>query len=536
MEKMKNNEYLILVNEHDEIVGREEKIKTHELGLLHRAFSVFIYRETDSGLEILLQQRHQGKYHCGGLWTNSCCSHPRAEEDKDIVFAGQRRLKEEISLNIPLKQIGFFQYKAVFDNGLTEHELDHVLVGEYDEEQEIILNPEEAQDFRWMSIEKLIQALSMDAESYTPWFKPALNLVLKYFVSPETISQKHNVFYSTLIEVLNSDSNNQSIDYSSIEELEKQIESFTEICISIEDCSDEQAIIKTKGIGENLFLAMKQAIFKNLGKPWILSPKKYTSEFHSSQIDRKLTDCLILQNKTQMGAIGIIPDGNRTWAKNKGLPPSFGHFLGFLGGSVSLIEDIFNINNGPNRIFFWLLSPQNTHRAQKELDALALTYEILTRQLIFLASKYGLRIKREGKNNWINQYPSLKLALEEANTATLENTKGEIVLGIEYDGKEQVYEAIYQMIQGASSPKDLSEDEIRKKINDEIADGEIDMIIRTSNTNRINNFKIWNSVGKTIHYHSDLKFPHLADSQKRTQFLEKMLEQYIVSQHTKDGK
>ena len=171
---------MVLVDEQDQVLGVEEKLKAHQLGLLHRAFSVFIYRkclEDKETVEFLLQQRHVDKYHCGGLWTNTCCSHPRLNED--IVLAGQRRLKEEMSIDLPLRKVGSFKYKAIFENGLTEHEFDHVLVGEYDGLQPIVLDPNEAQDYRWISKERLLRELDLYAEHYTPWLKQALNLVLE---------------------------------------------------------------------------------------------------------------------------------------------------------------------------------------------------------------------------------------------------------------------------------------------------------------------------------------------------------------------
>lgn len=173
-------ENVVLVDAEDKVIGVEEKLKAHQLGLLHRAFSVFIYRknlEDPNTFEFLLQQRHVNKYHCGGLWTNTCCSHPRLNED--IILAGQRRLKEEMAIELALKHVGSFQYKASFDNGLTEHELDHVLLGEYDGVQTIVLDPREAQDFCWVSISRLQKELNLHKEHYTPWFKPAFDLVLE---------------------------------------------------------------------------------------------------------------------------------------------------------------------------------------------------------------------------------------------------------------------------------------------------------------------------------------------------------------------
>lgn len=173
-------EQIVLVDAQDQVIGLEEKLKAHQLGLLHRAFSVFIYRKNpnDSNvIEFLLQQRHVDKYHCGGLWTNACCSHPRLNED--IILAGQRRLKEELSLALTLKKVGAFQYKASFENGLTEHEFDHVLLGEYDGVQPIVLDPKEVQDFRWVSEQRLQRELALYSEHYTPWFKTAFHLVLE---------------------------------------------------------------------------------------------------------------------------------------------------------------------------------------------------------------------------------------------------------------------------------------------------------------------------------------------------------------------
>jgi len=137
---------------------------------------LFIVKKNNT-IEFLLQQRQKDKYHCGGLWTNACCSHPRLEEE--IVLAGQRRLKEELSIEVSLKKVGTFHYKAQFENGLTEHELDHVLIGEYDTRFPIVLDPLEVQDFRWMTLEQIKNELSLQSKQYTPWFKPALNLVLE---------------------------------------------------------------------------------------------------------------------------------------------------------------------------------------------------------------------------------------------------------------------------------------------------------------------------------------------------------------------
>lgn len=178
---MSVEEFVVLVNEQDQELGVAEKIQAHQAGLLHRAFSVFVYRRTSEGkigdIEILLQQRHPDKYHCGGLWTNPCCSHPRLNET--VINAATRRLKEEMSLEVSLRNIGSFQYLAKFNNGLTEHELDHVLIGEYDARYPIVLDKTEAQDYRWINIRDLQTDLELNAAQYTPWLTPALKLVLE---------------------------------------------------------------------------------------------------------------------------------------------------------------------------------------------------------------------------------------------------------------------------------------------------------------------------------------------------------------------
>lgn len=173
-------ERVILVDEQDKPIGTEEKIRAHELGLLHRAFSVFVFRhnkEENSELQFLLQQRHPDKYHCGGLWTNSCCSHPR--ENETVALAAQRRLKEEMSLDIVLRPVGSFVYRAEFSNGLTEYEFDHVLLGEYLEGMPILMDANEVQSFAWVTVTQLKQALELQPHLYTPWFKPALTIALE---------------------------------------------------------------------------------------------------------------------------------------------------------------------------------------------------------------------------------------------------------------------------------------------------------------------------------------------------------------------
>lgn len=157
-------EQVILVNEQDEQIGLMPKMEAHEKALLHRAFSVFIFNDRN---ELMIQRRAHGKYHSPGLWTNTCCSHQR--EGESNIDAGKRRLQEEMGFTTDLKETVSFIYKAPFDNGLTEHEFDHILVGYYNEEPQ--LNPEEADDFKWVGLEELKEDMQKNPKDYTEWFK-----------------------------------------------------------------------------------------------------------------------------------------------------------------------------------------------------------------------------------------------------------------------------------------------------------------------------------------------------------------------------
>ncbi|MFT5715266.1 MAG: isopentenyl-diphosphate delta-isomerase [Flavobacterium sp.] len=157
-------ENVILVNNEDEQIGLMPKLEAHEKALLHRAFSVFVLNSKN---EIMLQQRAHHKYHSPLLWTNTCCSHQR--EGESNTQAGTRRLFEEMGFKTDLKELFHFIYKAPFDNGLTEHELDHVMIGYYDEKPEI--NPEEVEAWKWMTIEEVKSDMLLQPEIYTVWFK-----------------------------------------------------------------------------------------------------------------------------------------------------------------------------------------------------------------------------------------------------------------------------------------------------------------------------------------------------------------------------
>lgn len=170
-----NEETLILVNEADEEIGQMAKLEAHQKGILHRAFSLFIF---NSKGELLLQQRAMHKYHSPGLWTNTCCSHQRAGETNKE--AGKRRLAEEMGFSCELKEVFNFIYKASFDNGLTEHELDHVMVGQY--EADPIINKEEVMEFKWITLSDLKQDMEKHPEKYTAWFKIILNEYMQRLV------------------------------------------------------------------------------------------------------------------------------------------------------------------------------------------------------------------------------------------------------------------------------------------------------------------------------------------------------------------
>ncbi len=194
-----------------------EKLEAHQKGLLHRAFSVCIFNTKG---EMLLQKRATHKYHSGGLWTNTCCSHPRphtcysvtdvlpqnfhslsearaafhklqyessnlqnnavtgvgACPGETVLAGAKRRLKEEMGIGCDLKEIGHLIYRASFKNGLTEHEYDHILVGLYDKDP--VLNPEEAEDFKWIQPEILREDMRNNPEQYTYWFKKLVNEIL----------------------------------------------------------------------------------------------------------------------------------------------------------------------------------------------------------------------------------------------------------------------------------------------------------------------------------------------------------------------
>ncbi|MFM6946349.1 MAG: isopentenyl-diphosphate Delta-isomerase [Flavobacteriales bacterium] len=161
-------EFVILVNEQDQEIGQIGKMEAHELGLLHRAFSVLIF---NSKGELLLQQRAAHKYHSPLLWTNSCCSHQRPGET--TLNAAKRRLQEEMGMHAHLNTAFHFIYLAKLDQGLTEHELDHVVFGYSNDNPQI--NTEEVEAYKWIGLSELLQDLEEFPHAYTAWFKILLS-------------------------------------------------------------------------------------------------------------------------------------------------------------------------------------------------------------------------------------------------------------------------------------------------------------------------------------------------------------------------
>lgn len=157
-------ENVILVNEADEQIGVMPKMEAHEKAILHRAFSVFVMNNKG---ETMLQQRASNKYHSPLLWTNTCCSHQRVGESN--IEAGKRRLQEEMGFVTELEEVISFIYKAPFDNGLTEHELDHVMIGTYENNPKI--NEEEVASWKWMQPDAIKKDIALSPETYTEWFK-----------------------------------------------------------------------------------------------------------------------------------------------------------------------------------------------------------------------------------------------------------------------------------------------------------------------------------------------------------------------------
>ncbi|MDD6468143.1 MAG: isopentenyl-diphosphate Delta-isomerase [Erysipelotrichaceae bacterium] len=164
-----SNPKVVTVDLQDHAQGTCEKLEAHQKAILHRAFSVFLYHDH----QLLLQKRASHKYHCGGLWTNSCCSH---QPDEDPINYIQKRMQEEIGASCEIEEIFSFPYYYHFSNGLTEFEYDHVYIGEY--HGTFTINPEEVEQVCWIDFETLLKDVQMHPQTYTPWFIIALPKVI----------------------------------------------------------------------------------------------------------------------------------------------------------------------------------------------------------------------------------------------------------------------------------------------------------------------------------------------------------------------
>lgn len=165
-------EMVTIVDENDNEIGEEEKIKAHRDGKLHRAFSIFVF---NSKGQMLIQKRAKEKYHSGGLWTNTCCSHPRPGEP--IEKAAHRRLKEEMGFDCEIKEIFSFTYKIKFDNSLFENEYDHAFLGKFDGKP--MPNSKEVEDWKFIDLGELKKDIKSNPEKFTYWFKIALDELSK---------------------------------------------------------------------------------------------------------------------------------------------------------------------------------------------------------------------------------------------------------------------------------------------------------------------------------------------------------------------
>jgi isopentenyl-diphosphate delta-isomerase len=173
-----NKDDVIIVNERDEWLGTMGKMEAHKSGALHRAISVFVMNDKN---ELLLQQRAEGKYHSGGLWSNTCCSHPMPAES--TMAAAHRRLQEEMGFDCELEPVFTLRYKADVGSSLIENEFDHIFYGNYNGPVQV--NKDEVQDYQYISIENLEKMMKAVPESFTPWLHLALPNFLTVIGSSE---------------------------------------------------------------------------------------------------------------------------------------------------------------------------------------------------------------------------------------------------------------------------------------------------------------------------------------------------------------
>ncbi len=186
---------IILIDKEDNQIGTEEKIKVHKMGYLHRAFSIFVFNNKG---EMLLQQRAFNKYHSGGLWSNTCCSHPHQNET--TLLSAHKRLIEEMGIDCELTEIFSFGYKATFDNGLIENEIDHVFIGNCDDIP--IINSEEANDYRWIKISDLKSEIKRHPEIFTEWFKICLKQVINHITKKTILNYIGQLRIYSLIDLM----------------------------------------------------------------------------------------------------------------------------------------------------------------------------------------------------------------------------------------------------------------------------------------------------------------------------------------------
>lgn len=178
---MSEQTQVVLVDLVGNILGTQEKLAAHKDNALHLAFSLMLYRHTKNGIELLLQQRANDKYHSGGLWANTCCSHPSPNED--LIEAASRRLSEELNFTQELEweYCGQFVYQASFDNGLHEHELDNVLIAEYKNELPVP-NPDEVAQLAWINMASLIADLETSSDKYAVWLPHVMKQLTPFLI------------------------------------------------------------------------------------------------------------------------------------------------------------------------------------------------------------------------------------------------------------------------------------------------------------------------------------------------------------------
>mgnify|MGYP000415683808 CR=1 FL=1 len=170
-----SRDFVVLVDTNDNVIGSEEKLLAHQKGLLHRAFSIFIARQHQGETQVLLQQRAWSKYHCGGLWSNSCCSHPQPEEE--LKSSALARLNEELGFTLEdLTWVDSHTYRAELANELVEHELDHLFVA-WAEPDVSQFNPSEVEATSWRSLAQIDEQLASHPQQFTPWFAPTYEKV-----------------------------------------------------------------------------------------------------------------------------------------------------------------------------------------------------------------------------------------------------------------------------------------------------------------------------------------------------------------------